>query len=291
MKKALVLLVLVPVTFFFTNITSGFVFQYETSFWAQDEPETRNLPILMYHQVLNSRKGKYIVNERQLENDFLYLKDQGYTTVFLSEVIDWIDGKGKLPPKPIVLTFDDGHYNNMHYAVPIAKKHGIKFMIMPVTGFSEFSTTSGDHSNPNYSHLTFDQIGQLAASGTVEFGSHTHKMHKFKPRFGVLKMPNEDTETYRKNLINDVRISLDMIQNSGAPRPLSFAYPFGKYTTESENILKEMGFRAMLTCTEGVSIIKQGQPEDLHRLKRYNRDGHKSTESIFERLNKKHSVD
>ncbi|MCL2587564.1 MAG: polysaccharide deacetylase family protein [Firmicutes bacterium] len=249
-----------------------------------EEAATKQLPILMYHHVLNSRKGKYIVSEKQLESDFLYLKQQGYTTVFLSEVIAWIDDSGILPEKPIVLTFDDGHYSNMHYALPLAKKHDIKFMVFPVTAFSRFSTDSGDHSNPNYSHLTWTQIKQMADSGHVEFGNHSHNMHKFKPRMGVMRMGSESMTDYSKNLSEDIQRAQDLIEDCGVPRPTAFAYPFGKFSDESQEILLDLGFRAILTCTEGVTIIKQNHPESLHKLKRYNRDGHRDTEDIFSKF-------
>ena len=257
---------------------------------VQTQPETRELPILMYHKVLNSKKSKYIVSEKQLEADFLRLKQDGYETVFLSQVIDWVDGRGDLPPKPIVLTFDDGHYNNFHYALPLAQKHGIKFMIFPVTSFSQHTIRTNEPNNANYSHLTFEQMNQAVQTGLVEIGSHTHNMHKFKPRFGIAKVGQETTATYKENLVADIATSLELIEEAGVPRPKSFAYPFGKYSKESRDILREMGFRAMLTCSEKVNTITQGQEACLHELGRYNRDGGKSTDRVFDILkNRKQS--
>jgi len=238
--------------------------------------EEIQLPIIMYHNVLKSRKGKYIVSPKQLERDFIAIKEAGYTTVFLSEVISWVDGKGELPDKPLVLTFDDGHYNNIYYALPLAKEHGIKFMINPVTSFSKFTTDSGDHSNPNYSHLTWSQMREAHESGHVEIGNHTHALHKFNPRFGIMQVGGEDLETYLKTIRTDIEKAQDLIEASGTPRPMTFAYPFGKFTKEGKQLLIDMGFRAILTCTEGVSTIKKGDASSLYHLKRYNRDGWES---------------
>ncbi|MCL2756395.1 MAG: polysaccharide deacetylase family protein [Firmicutes bacterium] len=242
------------------------------------------LPILMYHNVLKTRKGKYVVSPNQLESDFIKLKELGYTTVFMSQVIDWVDGKGTLPEKPIVLTFDDGHYNNLHYALPLAKKHDIKFMLYPVTGFSKHTTDSGDHSNPNYSHLTWDQIKSAHESGHIEMGNHTHALHKFKPRFGIMKVGGEDMDSYIAKVKKDIITAQDLIEQSGVPRPTSFAYPFGKFSKEGRELLVDMGFRALLTCTSGVSTIKRGDAKSLHHLKRYNRDGHLTTNEVFNKL-------
>lgn len=251
---------------------------------AVDSRDTIELPILMYHKVLKSRKGKYVVSPAQLEKDFIAIKEAGYNTVHLSEVIAWVDGKGSLPDKPIVLTFDDGHYDNMHYAFPLAKEHGIKFMINPVTSFSKFTTETGDHSNANYSHLTWEQIGELARSGVVEFGNHTHAMHKFKPRFGITQVGGETIEEYTQRLREDITKAQDLIEASGAPRPLTFAYPFGKFTKEGRQVLIDMGFRAILTCTDGVSVIRKGDEKSLHNLKRINRDGWLNSKIVLESI-------
>jgi len=268
---------------FLCGFLAGFFFLSGFGF-SSPEPETIDLPIIMYHNILKSRTGKYVVSPTQLEKDFIALKAAGYETVFLSDVINWVDGKGELPPKPIVITFDDGHYNNIHYGLEIAKKHGIKFMINPVTSFSKFTTDNGDHSNPNYSHITWEQMKSAVQSGHVEIGNHTHAMHKFKPRFGVMQVSGETTEDYTKKLIDDINLAQDLIQSSGCPRPTTFAYPFGKYTRDSRELLLGMGFRALLTCTEKNNTIVRGKPESLHSLGRYNRDGAYTSEELLKKI-------
>lgn len=247
--------------------------------------ETVNLPIVMYHGVLKNSRGKYIVTPNQLEDDFVAIKQAGFTPVFLSEVIDWVDGKGNLPKKPIVITFDDGHYNNLHYALPIAKKHDIKFMIYPITWFSKSESNEKDHSNPNYSSITMWQMKEAVSSGLIEIGNHTHNMHKFKPRYGIASSSGESGDDYKKALIADIGLAQDLIELSGVPRPQTFAYPFGKYSNAAKQILVEdLGFRALLTCNEYVSKITKGKPETLYALARFNRDSSMSTRTLMSKI-------
>ena len=84
------------------------------------------MPVIMYHTILNSRDGVYIVSEAQLENDLKELIARGYEFVFPSEVAEFVSGEGSLPEKPVMLTFDDGHYNNLYYGLPILEKYGAK---------------------------------------------------------------------------------------------------------------------------------------------------------------------
>jgi len=250
---------------------------------AEVTSESLPLPIVMYHSVLKSKKGKYTIHPSELERDIIKYKEMGYTPVLLREVADWVNRKGTLPAKPMVITFDDGHYNNLYYALPILKKHNTKAVINVVTSFSRFSTeTPGEAGNPNFSSLTWDNIRELHESGLIEIGNHTHAMHKFKPRYGIAQVSSETVDEYKKAIRDDLEKANNLLtQSAGVPRPITFAYPFGKYTDEGREVLKELGFQAILTCNEGISQIRRGVPESLHYLKRYNRSGNVSHEGFI----------
>ena len=254
--------------------------------YAQPSGEEIALPIVMYHSVLKSRKGKYTIHPNELERDIVKYKEMGYTPVTLKEVSDWVKGKGNLPEKPMVITFDDGHYNNLYYALPILQKHNVKAVINIVTSFSRFSTeTPGEANNPNYSSLTWDNIRELHNSGLIEIGNHTHAMHKFKPRYGIAQVSSETIDEYKNAIRTDLeKANTFLTQSAGVPRPITFAYPFGKYTKEGREVLQELGFEAILTCNEGISIIRRGDPTSLHTLKRYNRSGNTSHESFMKKV-------
>lgn len=245
---------------------------------------TRDLPILMYHQVAATKHGKYIVNVQQLEHDFQAIVAAGYTPVFLQEVIDWVNGQGTLPEKPIVITFDDGQYNNVYYVLPLAQKYGIKYVINPVTAYSEKSIRDHDTDNPRYSNLSWEAIKSAYDSGYVEFGNHTNDLHRTSPRYGVGKKANESIPTYTQIITNDISHAQTLLTACGIPTPTVFAYPFGKYHRTTKQILLDMGFKAILTCNEHVNQITQGDPTCLHELGRFNRSGNFTTTQIINKI-------
>lgn len=249
-----------------------------------DRAAELRLPILMYHSVLKSRNGTYIVSPAQLERDFAALKNAGYTAVLPCEVIDYVDGKCALPKKPVMITFDDGHYNNMYYAVPILRKYGMKAVINVIGKFSDFTTSSGDIDNPNYSHLTWDEVGILSNSGIVEIGNHTYNMHNYKPRFGLAQRCGESDEEYVRALRNDVGKMQKILWESTGKMCKVLAYPFGKYNDLAQKTLVELGFRMMFTCNEGVSVIRQYDSTSLYRLKRVNRSGGYDTQTVMNKI-------
>lgn len=65
-------------------------------------PETRALPVVMYHSLLRdpARWGDYVVSPAQLERDLAYLQEQGYVFVTMAEVIGFVSGAGTLPKSP-----------------------------------------------------------------------------------------------------------------------------------------------------------------------------------------------
>ena len=248
--------------------------------------DTISLPIIMYHSVLKNRQSKYTIHPDELERDIIKYKEMGYTPVLLREVADWVNNGTQLPEKPMIITFDDGHYNNLHYALPILQKHNAKAVINVITSYSRFATDSpANANNPNFSYLTFDNIRTLHESGIIEIGNHTHSMHKFKPRYGITKLGNETLDEYKTALRTDIeKANTFLTENSNIPRPITFAYPFGKHTKSASQIIQELGFQAMLTCNEGISQIRRGDQTSLHSLKRYNRNGKARHEDFIKKV-------
>lgn len=247
------------------------------------ESESRDIPILMYHQILKSRTGDYIVTPKTLQDDIKYLKNHEYEPIFVEDIINFCEGKSSLPEKPVVLSFDDGHYNNFFYAYPIIKEENFKANLNVIGGFCDFSTTSGDIDNPNYSYLTWEEIKFLHDSKYFEIGNHTFKMHNFKPRFGIKRKDDEDIESYKKALEDDIMKLENKLKNDCGFSTDVFAYPFGVYSKESEEILKNLGFKAFLTCNEGINKVTFNDKSALSHLKRINRTGKLDTETFFQK--------
>lgn len=269
---------------FFTLLTVTFIVLSACLNIACAKDDGIELPILMYHSVLKSKNGVYIVSPSQLERDFKSLTENGYNAVTCKQVIDYVDGKGDLPKKPVLITFDDGHYNNMHYALPLLKKHNLKAVINVIGRFSAFSTESGDIDNPNYSHLTWDEIADLSNGEIIEIGNHTYNMHNYNPRFGMSQKYNETDRQYVSAIQKDVDSLQKILFESTGKVCRVLAYPFGKYNDLLEKTLVGMGFRMMFTCNEGVSRITRGKPESLYRLKRINRSGLYDTETVMKKI-------
>ena len=101
---------------------------------SENSTEFVKLPVIMYHFVLknSNTKNKFTISESTFEEDLKYIKNNNYTTILVQDLINYTENKTNLPEKPILLTFDDGAYNNYLYAFPLAKKYNMKFVFSPI---------------------------------------------------------------------------------------------------------------------------------------------------------------
>lgn len=233
--------------------------------------EAVKLPILMYHSVVKdtSKAGEYIIDIQQVKQDILYLKERGYETVSVSDVIQYVNDEGELPEKPVMLTFDDGFYNNYLYVYPVLQETGSCAVISIVGAFSEEFSKSGQK-NEYGSYLTYDMMREMEASGLVEIGNHSYDFHSLDKRKGCLRKRGENAEVYKSIFINDTMKVQELLLQNGVTTPRFYTYPFGILNGETEEYLAELGFECTLGCQEGINYITKN-PDCLYQLKRYNR--------------------
>lgn len=248
--------------------------------------ECVELPIIMYHSMLKSRSGNYIVHPSEFESDLKYIKENGYETVTMADLINYVYNGTKLPKKPIIITFDDGYYNNLGYAVPLLKKYNMKAVISIVGSYTDTYTKSNE-ANLNYGYLRWKDIKNLIDDGTIEFQNHTYDLHSNKKgRSGCKKKSWESADAYENMLTADlIKLQKEFKENTGY-EPNTFTYPFGAVSKGSTKIIKHLGFKASLSCTSGINYITKN-PECLYLLKRNNRVSGISTEKFFSKMLRK----
>lgn len=241
------------------------------------------VPIIMYHSLLkdSSRQGKYVISPDLFEQDLAYLKENGYTTVLISDLISYVYDGTPLPEKPIVITFDDGYYNNFLYAYSILEKYDSK-MVLSVIGFYSQKYSESGEVNPYYTHVTWDNIKEMTESGRVEIGNHSYNMHSTSGRVGTQKLSSESMAEYTQTLKNDLGMTQSLLQQNVGITPQVFTYPFGAVSKGEEEIVKSLGFKATLSCENKINVIKRSDPDCLYGLNRFIRPYGISTEDFFE---------
>lgn len=83
--------------------------------------QVAKIPVIMYHRVSAHVCNRFEISPSELENDLKYIKENGYKTVFIKDLIEFVYRGHPLPKKTIVLTFDDGNYSDYKYVYPLLK--------------------------------------------------------------------------------------------------------------------------------------------------------------------------
>ncbi len=268
------------------SICSAFFFIGKNLFISSADVNSEKpvfLPVIMYHSVFSGTPEEYIVTPVQFENDLSWLAENGYTSVTAQQLTDYVNDKGNLPEKSVMITFDDGCYNNLSDVLPLLEKYDMHAIVSVVGQYTDVTAENDPHI-PAYSYLTWDDINRLIASGRVEIGNHTYNMHSFKgDRKGCSKNPDENEEEYRRILTEDLSRLQSEIHEHTNTLPAVFAYPFGFISSESLPVIRELGFAVTLTCSERPNYITRN-PECLYGINRYNRSGFYSTEEFMNKI-------
>ncbi len=247
------------------DITMNLSIRYTKSALQQD---TQCIPIVMYHQVKNSNLGKDVISPYEFEEDLKYLSTNSYTTITMTDLIDYVYEGKELPPKPIIISFDDGYLSTYRYVFPLLKQYNMK-IVLSIIGKSIDDFTRVSDININYSHMTWDQVKEMQESGYAEIQNHSYNLHKISNgRYGCCQKTSETMEQYKTILSDDIMKLQDEIESYIGIAPNTFAYPYGRYCNNTDIILKELGFKSSLSVTYGVNLINENSKDDLFGLKR-----------------------
>lgn len=278
----LIITILILIILAITGFKLIFKNDKTTSKVNADAEDAVKLPIVMYHSLLKDKAyhGEYVISPDDFESDLKYLIDHGYETILIQDLINYTKG-GTLPEKPVLITFDDGYYNNYLYGMEIAQRLNCKFVVSPIATVSELFTASPDE-NAYYSHLTWAMLKEMSDSGLVEVQNHSYDMHTIGSRKGVRQKKGESNDDYARAISEDLLKAQDEIEKHIGKRPTSFAYPFGAVSKSTPEIIKSLGFSATLTSAEKISTISR-DPDSLYDLGRFVRPAGISSEEFFEK--------
>jgi len=277
--------------FLFIIICSLFFFNIEN--FNKNKIETFNveneisLPVIMYHNITKKQNlvDQYCVLLKQFEEDLKYIKEQGYNCITAGELTNYVYNGKKLPENPFMITFDDGYESFYIYAYPLLKKYNMKAIMSIVGNYTDLFSDTEDH-NLDYSHLNWKQVNELNNTDFIEIQNHTYNLHEItSKRKGANIAKGESFEHFKNIFKDDVSKLNDLILNYTGKNAKMFTYPYGSIAEGSVEIIKELGFLGAFTCTEQINFIT-GNPEELYRIGRFNRDGRISTKEFFDRISK-----
>ncbi len=228
----------------------------------------RPIPVLMYHHV-NSHKGDMVtVTPDVFEGQMRYLREAGFKTLTIEELVSYISGETVLEQRAVVVTFDDGWLDNFIYAFPIMKRYNINASIFVVTDWVNNSKTGASLPLTVYTHkeskllinsgftgevsLSWDHIRTMQDTGLAEFYAHTRSHARC-------------SNMSEKELLIELGESKVAIENHlGKPCPY-LCWPYGSYDDAALKVARDVGYKALFTTVNGV-VSPGSDPFAIRRI-------------------------
>jgi peptidoglycan/xylan/chitin deacetylase (PgdA/CDA1 family) len=214
-----------------------------TPTWVAQGPGAVKIPILLYHRIDTSPvNSQYYVPPEQFEMQMKLLHDWEYTVIPIEMLVKAIREGTNLPPRPIIITFDDGDISVYTTALPVMQAYGYTGVAYIV---GNYMGTDG--------YMSAEQVKELAAAGW-EIGSHS-RSHR--------DLTQLEPAVQREEIVQ-ARVNLE--EQLGLPVN-TFSYPFGIINNAVVDYVHFAGYTAAMglgfTSDQGKSNLFWLQRRDV----------------------------
>jgi len=234
------------------------------------------VPVIMYHSIGDKGDGESVVSKQKFNQQMSTIKNAGFNTVTINDLVNYVEKGIELPKNPICITFDDGYLDNYTNAYPILKQHNMKATIFVIGSLVGNNGRYKNTENICNEHFSYEQAKEMVESGLISVQSHTYDMHQNSnfentvARGNILTIDGESEEEYMNKLREDIRLSIRRIEDYVGNDVIALAYPSGVYSTLSNVILKNEGIKVTFCGEEKINEVVKGLPQSLFALRRYN---------------------
>jgi peptidoglycan/xylan/chitin deacetylase (PgdA/CDA1 family) len=214
----------------------------EKQVWAKLAPDRSAIPVLLYHGIgpesdfANADDAGYGVDADDFAKQMTEIDHAGYETVELETFLDFVDGdKVDLPPRPLLLTFDDARADSWTGADDILRKLDFNAVMFVDVG----RVDAGERE-----YLTWDELDAVD-DDRWELQLHSgdgHQQIQYGPGdddygpYYAYKEQGEDFAGWRERVRSDITWGQDTLaEHTPEYEPLAFAPPYGNYGQDGTN--------------------------------------------------------
>lgn len=233
--------------------------------------------VLAYHDVEDiAADQRYLsVRTSALNDQMAWLKQNGYNAISVQDILDANQGHKTLPPKAVLLSFDDG-YSSFYYRVwPLLEAYRIPALWAPVgkwvDGPAKQPIDFGGLITPREKFATWEMIHEVSRSSLIEIGSHTWGAH-----LGIVANPQgskepavanrsydpqtgkyETDEQFNQRIDADVQKITQKLAQVTGNQPRAWVWPYGAANGTTLSIAKKHGYKMAFSLDEGLADINQ----------------------------------
>ncbi|MBC8950994.1 poly-beta-1,6-N-acetyl-D-glucosamine N-deacetylase PgaB [Xenorhabdus sp. TS4] len=231
--------------------------------------------VLAYHDVEDDGADQRFMSVRTsaLNDQFAWLRENGYQPVTVDQILIANQGGTPLPPKAVLLTFDDGYSSFYHRVFPLLKAYNWPAILAPVGIWVDAPAKKpvdfGGLMVARERFTTWEQVAEMSRSGLVEIGSHTYQHH-----YGAIANPQGNTEpaaairiydpktgnyeseqAFRLRMEKDIATITQRIIAATGKQPRVWIWPYGIDSGVTLEIAKRYGYKMALTLDNGLANV------------------------------------
>jgi peptidoglycan/xylan/chitin deacetylase (PgdA/CDA1 family) len=204
--------------------------------------------VFVYHRFGDARYPSTNISLRTFAAQLEWLKSSDYQVLPLGDIVRRLKAGSDLPDRCAVLTVDDAYRTFLSGAMPLLRRFGY-----PATLFVSTDAVGGED------FLSWGELRELSREG-VEIGSHTAS-HGYL----VNRRSGETREAWLARVRRDILKAQDVLKDKIGTAPRLFAYPYGEYSPEIVDLVRELGFEGAVGQQSGV-VYRGSDPFVLPRF-------------------------
>jgi peptidoglycan/xylan/chitin deacetylase (PgdA/CDA1 family) len=218
------------------------------------QARTPNVAVLEWHDVQPDKAVWFDTTTAEIAAQFDEIARRGFHVVTLTALRDHLVLGKPLPPRALVLVFDDngqGIYDNVY---PLLREHRFPATLFVHTNYVGVTTSKA--------HNTWPELLEMQHSGLIEIQSLT------------ANHPPDLTKLSDADVMHEFALSMHSIQARAGHKPYAVVYPYDVYDSRVAHLAQKAGYTLAFTEDHG----PVGESPSLFELHRYSL----ANEALFE---------
>jgi len=239
---------------------------------SQQPWPTNSFLTIAYHDVEDGGADqRYLaVRTSALIEQMNWLRDNGYQPVSIQQILEAHQHKRTLPPKAVLLSFDDGYSSFYTRVWPLLKAWNWPALWAPVGSWVDSAAHQpidfGGLTTAREKFATWQMVKEVSDSGLVEIGSHTWNAHfgiranpqgSFEPamtsRYYDPKAEHYETNAqFQQRIGTDIEKITDKLTQVTGKSPRVLVWPYGAESGASLALAQQQGYQMAFTLNDGL---------------------------------------